>query len=76
MYLDMAITIWEQHLARQTGLAATTIIQYVRDARRFAAWLADHAPASTLADVTTAMPATTATRSSPLAVLPPPSTVR
>ena len=45
MDLDSAITIWEQHLARQTGLAATTITQYVRDARRFAAWLADHAPA-------------------------------
>ena len=53
MDLDSAITIWAQHLARQTGLAATTITQYVRDARRFAAWLADHAPASSLADVTT-----------------------
>ena len=44
MDLDTAITAWEQDLTRQTGLAASTITQYVRDARRFAAWLADYAP--------------------------------
>jgi len=53
MDLDTAITAWEQDLTRQTGLAASTITQYVRDARRFAAWLADYAPASTLAEVVT-----------------------
>ena len=53
MDLDAAITVWEQNLAPQTGLAATSIAQYVRDARRFAAWLAEHAPVGSLADVTT-----------------------
>ena len=53
MDLDAAITAWEQNLTRQTGLAATSITQYVRDARRFAAWLAEHAPVGSLADVTT-----------------------
>lgn len=53
MDLDAAITAWEQDLTRQTGLAASTITQYVRDARRFAAWLAEHAPVGNLADVTT-----------------------
>lgn len=53
MDLDAAITAWEQNLTRQTGLAATSITQYIRDARRFAAWLTEHAPAGSLADVTT-----------------------
>ena len=48
MDLNTAFTAWEQELTRQTGLAATSITQYVRDARRFAAWLAELAPAATL----------------------------
>jgi site-specific recombinase XerD len=53
MDLDAAIPAWEQDLTHQTGLAPTSITQYVRDARRFAAWLAEHAPAGGLADLTT-----------------------
>lgn len=53
MDLDAAIIAWEQDISRQTGLAATSITQYVRDARRFAAWLAEHAPVGSLTDVTT-----------------------
>lgn len=50
---DATITAWEQQLTRQTGLAPTTISQYVGDAYRFAAWLTEHAFAGGLADVTT-----------------------
>jgi site-specific recombinase XerD len=75
MDLDAAITDWEQELIRQTGLAATSITQYVRDARRFATWLAEHAPVDSLANVTTGDAVNTATPWYPLVVLPPPSIV-
>jgi site-specific recombinase XerD len=77
MDLDTAITAWEQDLTRQTGLAATSITQYVRDARRFATWLAEHAPAGGLADVTPgdAREYRDTLLCCALVVLPPPSIV-
>jgi site-specific recombinase XerD len=52
MDIDVTITTWEHALTCDSGRAATTVQQYVRDVRRFALWLQSYAPGSSIADLT------------------------